>query len=78
MDFRCELNADTLRIHLGEHKGTYPAWWREIRIEIYGWSPSKRRARLNGGNIEATMDVSPGKVALTIPDNGRGEVLDLE
>ena len=78
MDFGCEVNPSGLRIRIGEHKGPYPAWWREIRIEIYGWSPSKRRARLNGGNIEATMDVSPGKVALTIPDNGRGEVLELE
>jgi alpha-glucosidase len=78
MDFRCEMNANGLRINLGEHKGSYPAWWREIRIEIYGWSPSKRRARLNSGNIEATMDLSPSKVALTIPDGGRGEVLELE
>jgi alpha-glucosidase len=78
MDFRCEVNANGLRIRLGEHKGSYPAWWRDIHIEIYGWSPGQRRARLNGSNIEATMDLSPGKVSLTIPDDGRGEVLEIE
>jgi alpha-glucosidase len=78
MDFRCEVNADHLLLRLGEHKGSYPAWWREIRFEIYGWSPRKRSARLNGRNLDAILDLSPGKVSLTVPDDGKGEVLEIE
>ncbi len=78
MDFRCEVSADGLRLHLGAHEGSYPAWWKQIRIEIFGWSPRKRTARLNGRATDAAMDSSPNKVALTIADDGRGEVLELE
>jgi hypothetical protein len=49
-----------------------------FRVEIFGLSPRKRTAKLNGRNMDATMDLSAGKVALTIPDDGRGEVLELE
>jgi alpha-glucosidase len=78
MDFNCEVNANRLLLRLGEHKGSYPAWWREIRVEIYGWSPRKRTALLNGRHIDANLDLSPGKVALTVPDDGRAEVLEIE
>jgi alpha-glucosidase len=78
MDFRCEATADGLRLHLGEHKGPYPAWWQQVRIEIYGWSPRKRTVRINGKNADAMMDSSTSKVALTVPDDGRGETLELE
>jgi alpha-glucosidase len=78
MDFRCEVNADRLLLRLGEHKGSYPAWWREVRVEVYGWSPRKRVAHLNGGNVNAILDLSAGKVTLTVPDDGRGEVLEIE
>jgi alpha-glucosidase len=78
MDFQCQVTADGMRLQLGEHKGSFPAWWQQIRIEIYGWSPRKRAVHLNGKTTEAALDVSPNRVALTIPDDGRGEVLELE
>jgi len=78
MDFRCEITADGLRLYLGEHKGSYPAWWQQIRIEIRGWSPREQTARLNGSVIHPVMDSSPEKVDLTIPDSGRGAELDIK
>jgi alpha-glucosidase len=78
MDFRCEATADGLRISIGEHKGSYTAWWQQIRVEIYGWTPRKRTARLNGQAPEGTIESSPNKVTLTIPDNGKGEVLEMQ
>jgi alpha-glucosidase len=77
MEFHCEATADGLRLRLGEHKGSYPAWWQQISVEIYGWSPRKHTARLDGRSIDAATD-SSGKLVVTIPDNGRGAVLDLE
>jgi alpha-glucosidase len=78
MDFHCEVRVDGLLLRLGEHKGSYPAWWQQIRIEIYGWSPRKRTTHLNGRSTDLVMDLSTTKVALTIPDDGRGEALELE
>jgi alpha-glucosidase len=78
MDFQCQATADGLRLQIGEHKGSYPPWWQQISVEIYGWSPRKRGVRLNGKSTDAAMDISPTRVALTIPDDGRGEVLELD
>jgi alpha-glucosidase len=78
MDFHCEVTPDGLRVHLSEHKGSYPAWWRQISIEIYGWSPRKDTASLDGSSIGSAIAFSPGKLMITIPDNGGGAVLDLK
>jgi hypothetical protein len=78
MDFGCEATADGLRLSVGEHKGSYPAWWQRIRVEIYGWTPRTHTFRLNGARLEATTKSSPNKVTLTIPDNGKGQVLELQ
>ncbi len=78
MDFHCEVNADGIQIRLGEHNGSYPAWWQQIRIEIYGWSPREHAVRLNGRSTDVMVDLLPNRVALTIPDGGRGEVLELK
>jgi alpha-glucosidase len=78
MDFHCEVNPDGIQIRLGEHNGSYPAWWQQIRIEIYGWSPREHAVRLNGRSTDVMVDLLPNRVALTIPDDGRGEVLELK
>jgi alpha-glucosidase len=78
MDFNCEVTADGFRLRLGEHKGSYPAWWQQIRIEIYGWSSRMHTARLNGSSVDLAAGPSAGALALTVPDNGRGAVLELQ
>jgi alpha-glucosidase len=78
IDFQCHVTADGFRLEIGEHQGSFPAWWQQIRVEIYGWLPRKRSVRFNGKGTDAAMDISPNKVTLTIPDDGRSEVLELE
>ena len=78
MDFHCEVSADGILLRLGEHQGSYPAWWKQIRIEIYGWSPRERTAHLNGRSTDVRMDSSKSRVTITLPDDGRGEVLELK
>jgi len=85
MDFSCEVTVDGLRLVLGEHKGSYPAWWQQISVEIYGWSPREHTARLGGRSIDIDIDKdkdaalaeSPSKFVLTIPDDGRGTLLEV-
>ena len=82
MDFDCQVDPDRLQVKLGEHKGSYPAWWHEIRIEIYGWTPKKRVARVNGAamgtGLDSFLNSSGGRLVLTLADDGRGAILDLE
>jgi alpha-glucosidase len=78
MEFTCEISPDSLRIRVGEHKGSFPAWWRQISVEIYGWSPRKNTARVDGSRMVLPKKTSAGKLTLTIPDSGRGLLLELE
>jgi alpha-glucosidase len=77
MDFNCEVTADGLKITLGKHEGSYPAWWRQIHIEVYGWSSREHTARIDGKNVEVEVS-SSGNIALTIPDNETGSLLELK
>ncbi len=78
MDFHCEVTRDGLKLRVGEHKGSYPPWWQQISVEIYGWSARKSKARIDGVEIDSAIHSSQGRLDLTIPDSGRGEVLELE
>jgi alpha-glucosidase len=78
MDFRCEVTPDGLRLSLGKHEGTYPAWWQQIHVEIYGWSPREHTGRLDGRSMDAVLGSSSGNLNFTIPDSGRGAVLELK
>jgi alpha-glucosidase len=78
MDFNCEVTADGLRLKLGKHEGSYPAWWHQIHIEIYGWLPREHIARLDGRSIDLGLSSFSGHLAFTIPDNERGALLVLK
>lgn len=78
MEFHCHVTANGLQLDLGRHQGSYPAWWQQIHIEIYGWSPRQHAARLDGSAIDLAKDASSGNLAVTIPDGGQGAVLELK
>jgi alpha-glucosidase len=78
MDFHCEVSADSMVLHIGKHDGSYPAWWQQIRIEIAGWSPRRGKARLNNDSTGLKLDSTSTGVALSISDDGRGEMLEIE
>jgi alpha-glucosidase len=77
IDFNCEVTTDGLKLTLGKHEGSYPAWWRQIHIEVYGWSPREHTARINGKNIDVEAGSSSGNIALTVPDSETGSLLEL-
>jgi|HubBroStandDraft_4_1064222.scaffolds.fasta_scaffold01027_5 alpha-glucosidase len=80
VDFNCEVTAEGLRLNVSKHQGSYPAWWHEIHIEIFGWLPREHTASLDG----RTIDMGGGSASnnsglgLTIPDNERGASLELK
>jgi len=38
MTFTCNITPDALTLNIAE-QGTYKPWWKDIRLEIYGWQP---------------------------------------
>jgi alpha-glucosidase len=77
MDFSCEVTPDALRVKIGMHDGSYAPWLKEIRIEIFGWSTKKGKASIDGTPLAApaTTDRS---LFVTVPDTGRGAVVEVE
>jgi alpha-glucosidase len=67
MKFTCQIASDGFHLHAGPQEGTYPAWWKEIRVEIYGWKPSANTVLLNGEPLQATVSPIDHGFAITIP-----------
>jgi alpha-glucosidase len=76
INFTCQIASDGFHLRAGPQEGTYPPWWKEIRIEIYGWTPSANTASLNGKPIQSTASPIDHGFAITIP--ARSESFDLQ
>jgi alpha-glucosidase len=76
MKFSCQRTAEGLRLSIGSHEGTYPAWWKEIHFEINGFAPNQDEIVVNSKKIPAIMHRERFKIAFLIADDGKG--LDVE
>lgn len=70
MDSTCSLEGGQLHIHVGAHQGTFHPWWKQLRIEVYGWQSPSMSATVNG-NSAPVAQIS-GETALTVDDTGTG------
>lgn len=69
--FSCDVSGETMQLKIGAREGTYPAWWKNIRVEVYGWSPSKGQVLVNGAVAKMRIDRSEHSVAFTLVDDGK-------
>jgi alpha-glucosidase len=78
VQFTCSTDADGFHLHISRHEGSYPAWWKEIRAEVYGWNPPKSRVLINGKEASQTaVSDLPHGFSLIFADDGKGEDLQL-
>jgi alpha-glucosidase len=68
--FTCQISSDGLQVTIGKREGTYPAWWQQIRLEIYGWTPSKNEVLVNGAAATTQIGRIDRGTGLSIPDDG--------
>lgn len=78
MNFSCAESSDGLRLKIGPHEGLYQAWWKEIRIEIYGWTPKHDEILVNAKKVAARLDREPQGVGFTLADSGKGAEIVLK
>ena len=78
MDFSCEAKEESLKIAISPHQGVYPAWWKEITLEIYGWKPQKNTLQRAGAPGTSTLSKTGNAVTAIMPDDGKGMSLVLE
>ncbi len=67
MNFICNITGDALTLDITE-QGTYKPWWKDIRLEIYGWQPHTNTATLE--NATLTVEHSGEATILTLPETG--------
>jgi alpha-glucosidase len=77
MHFDCEKTGEGLRVKIGSHEGSYPAWWKQIRVEVYGWTPKQGEVFIAGGANATPIDRRPQSIGFTISDDGKGTEVQL-
>jgi alpha-glucosidase len=72
MSFSCETSADHrgIRIHIGKHEGNYPAWWKEIAVQVNGLSAKPSAVTVDGKAANANYADQTATILVT--DHGDG------
>jgi alpha-glucosidase len=77
MKFSCRTTSDGFRLRITSHEGSYPAWWKEIRIELYGWTPKQNQASVNGTTQPLSVEHTGSATIFTLHDDGKGLEVEL-
>ncbi len=77
MRFSCQVNSDGMHLTIGPHEGSYPAWWKEIRVEIYGVTPKLGELLVNARQIARGLEVNPNRADFVIVDDGKGADIEV-
>lgn len=77
--YSCQAMAGGgLRVMLGTHEGSFPAWWREVSVVIYDSSGAGGRVTLDGKAVTgAQYDTGSRTLRVSVPDSGKAQVLEL-
>jgi alpha-glucosidase len=75
--FSCQITAEGMHLDIGKHEGSFPAWWKEIHAEIYGWTPSRGEIYINTRKVSAHIDHEPQSISFAITDEGKGEQVEI-
>jgi alpha-glucosidase len=78
MSFTCILTSNKLQLQISKHEGTFTPWWKEIRIEVYGFKSNHGRILIDGREIHNAVSEEKTHFDLSIPDSGQGTVLSFE
>ncbi len=70
--YECQATPGGLILTIGPRQGSYPAWWKEIHVEIFGWTGGKSSVLTSGKSIDATIDSQLHRLSLNVEDNGNG------
>ncbi len=78
MNFKCQTTAEGMRLNISSHEGTYSAWWKEVHVEIYGFTPSHGEIYVNEKKISADIDGEHKSMSFVLADDGKGEVIEIK
>jgi alpha-glucosidase len=75
MHFACTIaeQGSALAVHIGKHEGSYPAWWRQIVVEVNGLTKPVSAVTVNGQPAQFTA----GSHSLTVTTDDAGNGIDI-
>jgi alpha-glucosidase len=78
--FSCEITPRGLIIRVGEHQGSFHAWWNRIHLEVYGWDSPVAKITLKGNpSAPATsFNATSHVLSLEIGDELHGSELEIQ
>jgi alpha-glucosidase len=78
MSFSCQKTARGVLLNIGPHVGSHPAWWKEIRVEIFGLTPGNGEVLVNGTKVSADADADHQLITFVLEDGGKGEAIEVK
>jgi alpha-glucosidase len=82
MHFTCKVTPDGLELSIGAHQGGYAPWWKQIRVEVFGWEPKQNKVLIKNHTADETAPLAMGKlpqgVFVNLTDDGKGTELELQ
>lgn len=78
VEFSCAVTFDGISLHLGEHQGKFQPWWKQIRLEIYGWDSADIQFRVKGAETNPVHSIEASKHVLTVDIPDEAQAHDLE
>jgi alpha-glucosidase len=78
-EFSCELTPTGVTFHRGERQGSFPPWWKQIRLEVYGWDAPGASVVPKGSSdpLNATVDAGKHVVSVELPDDAKSADLEI-
>lgn len=79
--FSCEATDHGVRLRIGPRQGNYPAWWKELSVEIYGTKAAPQHIEVNGRPgtpLRTSFEATRHCVDIVVPDNGQPQEIAIE
>ncbi len=73
MSFTCSAEGDGLHIKLSPHEGDYPAWWKQVRLELHTLKPLQGSAL--AGTKKIPMQMQGDAAVIDLRDDGQGQTV---
>jgi alpha-glucosidase len=79
MEFSCQVTPKGLSLRIGQHQGTFQPWWKQIRLEVYGWDAAIANVSLNGKpeKLPASIDATKHVLTVDVSDEIHGNELEI-
>ncbi len=79
MQFTCEAEESSIKLHVGSHEGPYKPWWSQLKVEVHGWNYDTSSVTAKG-QLQSQAGVEDREhhtLTIVIPDDGHGTDLEI-